>query len=112
LFDWLRSRLPTREPLRALVIADALNNGWHSATGRLEWAKQVRMQPAALERTVELHIYSFSEKRDCRGFRARDDRTTLSGSVGELLHQLSHPIWKALARGIGMEVTGLVLRCE
>jgi hypothetical protein len=25
---------------------------------------------------------------------------------GELLLQLSHPIWKALARGIGMEVTG------
>lgn len=114
LSDWLRSRLPTREPLRALVLADALSS-CNSSAGeaiRLRWASQVRMRPGTLERSVELHVYSFSEKRDCRGFRGRDDCTTLSASVGELLHQPSHPIWRTLARGLGMEITGLVLRCE
>eukprot|EP00967_Tisochrysis_lutea_P044330 scaffold53724_cov36-Tisochrysis_lutea.AAC.3 len=115
LFDWLHSRVPTKEPLRALVIADVILGVSHPGTqpaSRLDYKREVSMRSEALERVVELHVFSFSQRRDCRGFRARDERTILSASIAQLLNDQTNEIWSALARGVMLEVTNMVLRCD
>ncbi|EOD15981.1 hypothetical protein EMIHUDRAFT_464373 [Emiliania huxleyi CCMP1516] len=104
--DWLLRPQAISEPLRALALCHAARSSKPSSLASLLAA----VPPRTLSRTVELRVSSFSEKRDCRGFRARDERKTLTASVLELaLSEDRHPIWATLRRGVVMEVRDLTL---
>ena len=66
-------------------------------------------RPMAKAWTIRLKIASFSQLRDCRGFRARDDVAYVDASLAKLLEMPAHPLWKALERGTVNEVRGLYL---
>ena len=65
--DWLLCPQAISEPLRALALCHAARSSKPSSLASLLAA----VPPRTLSRTVELRVSSFSEKRDCRGFRAR-----------------------------------------
>lgn len=65
--DWLLRPQAISEPLRALALCHAARSSKPSSLASLLAA----VPPRTLSRTVELRVSSFSEKRDCRGFRAR-----------------------------------------
>ena len=58
----------------------------------------------ALAARVDVMVHAFSQRRDCRGFRARDDLTTLSEPLGVLAASPQHQLWEVLDRGAVNEV--------
>ena len=62
------------------------------------------MPAGCLQAHIEVKRYSWSQARDCRGFRARDDLTTLSEPLGVLAASPQHQLWEVLDRGAVNEV--------
>ena len=122
--DWLRTREAGRQPLRCLAIL-LLLHGWEllmdsgqasgcsaprnpAAYRRLRGAPWA---PSALRRDVVLRWRTWSQARDCRGFRARDDVHTRTASLFELSQQPDHEFWRVLRRGVTAEVRSLEVVC-
>lgn len=95
--DWLATRSASAQPLRLLAVLFLL---FRSVANRL-CAPPALAEPG---RRVSLKFYTFSQRRDCRGFRARDDVHSLSASLSELAAQPEHALWRTLDRGVVNEV--------
>ena len=60
--------------------------------------------PPALRNGIALVWTTWSNARDPRGFRARDDRHRREASLQELCVDQEHEIWRVLMRGAVQEV--------
>ena len=63
--------------------------------------------PASLHGRVTLRWSTWSQLRDCRGFRARDDKHRRSASLLELAREAHDDAWLLLARGESNDVREL-----
>lgn len=62
---------------------------------------------------LEVKIYTWSQLRDCRGFRARNDVTVRRATLCELLtHEHADEVWRVLDRGTIHEVQRITIREE
>merc|ERR1712060_48307 len=102
MLEWLQSAAAER-PLRALAVVAAIRSAHEKV------CEDAGLRDALMKRRVALHISSFSQRRDCRGFRARDEVRTISGDCWTLLLQPDHLFWSALERGVRNEVRDLQL---
>lgn len=133
LVDWLHTPAAHSEPLRCLAILAALQDEkkWRpvldssSSSASCAYPEQgpdrAREPPAveAVRRllddqafsrtpaTIWIKWHTWSNLRDCRGFRARDDVHRRTAGLQELACQADHVIWRILARGITQEVRDL-----
>jgi hypothetical protein len=128
LVDWLHTTEASSRPLLCLAVVAALESGdrWESPRGthadgergpaglepppiRQLLSSQLHLMPRALRlpRTVWVKWHTWSNLRDCRGFRARDDLHRGSEALSTLAAEPSHEIWGVLARGVTKEVRDL-----
>lgn len=62
---------------------------------------------AALDCKLLLQWWTWSQARDCRGFRARDDVHSLSATLDDLYQRPDHKFWQVLQRGVVQEVRSM-----
>ena len=75
-------------------------------------AKQIQLlEPPQswLSSRIEVKSYTWSQLRDCRGFRARDDVHIRHVTLRELAIDDSHEVWGVLARGVKYEVQRITI---
>ena len=72
--------------------------------------RRLALPELALPQKLEIKRYTWSQLRDCRGFRARDDVMVRRATLRELAMDDTHEIWGVLARGVRFEVQRVVLR--
>ena len=117
LVDWLRCTASERQPLRCLAILAALQDkqAWLPSGCDLKKGKEARAMarrrlaaspapPAALLRKISVRWLTWSQRRDCRGFRARDDVHQQSETLLELWRRPDNHVWNVLARGVANDV--------
>ena len=117
--DWLRTRSAELRPVGCLAILKALQvvdarqshpefaevfNERHHASVVGVSKKLLESPPPSLSNRVVLRWSTWSQLRDCRGFRARDDQHRRDGMLLELFQQPDADMWRMLARGDGNDV--------
>lgn len=125
LVDYLTSSDAAEQPIRCLALIDVLHrrSGSDDSTG-LGTAKRAALQQLAeacgcsdepsggsesvgcpsLRRRVIVKYFTWSQARDCRGFRARDEVHRINVGLHTLLAQPDHRAWNVLSRGVVNEV--------
>ena len=109
---WLREDAPDADALTQLVVLSALRARIHKDVGAVALAVQLLwLDPPRswLASRIEVKIYTWSQLRDCRGFRARDDVHTRHVTLRELAMDDSHEVWGLLARGVKYEVQRITI---
>lgn len=131
LIDWLRTAAAQKQPLLCLSILAALqeeapqrwlavcedvvrdvrevNSYDERKAAAREHLQFPRSLPSSLRGEITLRWSTWSQLRDCRGFRARDDRHRRSATLLQLLQQPEAEVWSVLARGEGHEISKLSL---
>ena len=74
---------------------------------RAAWRLISHAPPPSLNGTLTIRWSTWSNARDCRGFRARDDLHRRTISLLTLSQELEHECWPVLLRGVGHEVREL-----
>jgi hypothetical protein len=124
LIDWLRTSAATRHPLRSLAVLVSLHalaypklGCSEAVSGAAERRAAVlhqlaflsRAPPPSLRKVVTVEWSTWSQLRDCRGFRARDDLHRSTASLQELCDHPEAQLWAVLERGECHEVRELRL---
>ena len=131
LIDWLRTTAAQQRPLLCLTILavlqeeapqrwlaacedvvrelDSDDESSHRKAAARKHLQCPRSLPLSLQCEVTLRWSTWSQLRDCRGFRARDDRHRRSATLLQLLQQPEAEVWRVLARGEGHEISKLSL---
>lgn len=140
LVEWLRTREAERRPVGCLAVLAALQDGaaqeWglpaHECASTADAPAAVLVQsdasarqtarekllsspwspPPSLLNQVVLRWSTWSQLRDCRGFRARDDKHRRAASLLELCQQPDAEVWTVVARGEGNDVRELRLSAQ
>lgn len=117
LADFLLSAAATREPVHCagllfvlhfmqtspVEFSQALAPGRADARRRLAAASRCGAPPA-LRASIVVKYSTWSQSRDCRGFRARDDIHRVQAPLLTLSEQPEHELWRVLERGAINEV--------
>ena len=123
--DWLYTRAASSSPLGCLVVLCALKFDASSmdapdcctayaAVGPWLLDGLSRTPPVALNAQITLRWTTWSQLRDCRGFRARDDIHRCSARLVDLCRDQAdgsdvQRLWAVLSRGVGHEVSSIRL---
>ena len=116
--DWLRTREAARSPVRALAVLATLHDmqfntieltsKYMSAAAcddaRRRLLEEPWAPPASLGQRIAIKWSTWSQLRDCRGFRARDDVHRRTDTLLALSRQPEHEIWSVIRRGVANEV--------
>lgn len=134
LTDWLRTGAAQQRPLLCLAILAVMQKeapqrwlapceadqefeaedkcSWRKTAARKHLLESPWSPPPSLQCQVTLRWDTWSQLRDCRGFRARDDRHRRSATLLELCQKPEADFWAVLARGEGHEISKLRLHSE
>lgn len=122
LADWVATRMASGSPIGCLAVLKALRDqeiadeGLHVESGFV-WSADLGVRAAPLPSLfarVTLRWSTWSQLRDCRGFRARDDVHRLSSRLVELCARPEFDLefWTILQRGVCDEVRAIHLLPE
>ena len=110
--------------MRCLALLDALHRTGESdgptATGAASDgpSRATALEHAAsgggpaLSRRIVVKYWTWSQSRDCRGFRAKDDVHRITADLRTLCKQREHAAWAVLARGVVNEVRHIRIQAE
>lgn len=94
--EWMASKDGASDPLRQLAMISALHT-YEKADIVSRLLRHACPHLAAV--TLSLRYYTWSQLRDCRGFRARDDMHILGENLLLLALSPTHEIWRVFHRG-------------
>ena len=104
---------PVDDALTQLAVLSALRARLQNTDLSLDaLAKQIQWcgpPQSWLSSRLEVKSYTWSQLRDCRGFRARDDVRIRRVTLRELALDDSHEVWGLLARGVKYEVQRITI---
>ena len=123
LVDWFHSGAADHQPIRGLALLGALHQLSCDVDGKgdarpdpaLDRAKAAALQDltggslTSLRQQVVIKYSTWSQGRDCRGFRSRDDVHRLRANLRTLGEEPEHPSWEVLVRGIINEVRTITI---
>lgn len=125
--DYITDPAACAQPMRCLALLDALRRTCESDNGspgaRLKNARALEQLHAAcakttsggcpvLSRSIVVKYFTWSQARDCRGFRAQDDVHRITADLRTLCRHPEHAAWSVLARGVVNEVRHIRIHAE
>jgi hypothetical protein len=126
--DYITDPAACAQPMRCLALLDALHRSSSESddggpSSRLTNVKALGQLDAAcanvatrgcpaLTRRIVVKYFTWSQARDCRGFRAQDDVHRITADLRTLCQQREHAAWAVLARGVVNEVRHIRIHVE
>uniref|UniRef100_A0A7S0P4W7 F-box domain-containing protein n=1 Tax=Calcidiscus leptoporus TaxID=127549 RepID=A0A7S0P4W7_9EUKA len=106
--SWIEQAILPRETLSVLAIISMLSV--YGGCMKNFLLHEPKLQAALARSRVLVRVYSFSQLRDCRGFRARDDMLSIDADLYTLVAlPLEHEVWRIIKRGTQHEVREILL---
>ena len=106
--SWIEQAILPRETVSVLAMISMLRA--YGGCMKTIVLHEPKLQAALSRSRVVVRVYSFSQLRDCRGFRARDDMLSIDADLYTLVALPSeHEVWRIIERGTKHEVREILL---